>query len=81
MTPDQIEQLGRYETSAVYDDLQKLVIAYAEELTKNVRVPEALVNQLKERLSERELVELNLTVGIAQITNRFNEAFQIDMDF
>jgi alkylhydroperoxidase family enzyme len=46
-----------------------------------VRVPEALVNQLKERLSERELVELNLTVGIAQITNRFNEAFQIDMDF
>jgi alkylhydroperoxidase family enzyme len=46
-----------------------------------VRVSEALLNQLKERLSERELVELNLTVGIAQITNRFNEAFQIDMDF
>jgi len=58
-----------------------LVIAYAEELTKNVRVPEALVNRLKERLSERELVELNLTVGIAQVTNRFNEAFQIDIDF
>ncbi|HXH14239.1 MAG TPA: hypothetical protein VNP04_31325 [Alphaproteobacteria bacterium] len=46
-----------------------------------MRVPEALVNRLKERLSERELVELNLTVGIAQVTNRFNEAFQIDIDF
>jgi alkylhydroperoxidase family enzyme len=64
----------------VYDDLQKLVIEYAEELTKNVRVPEALMDQLKARLSEQELVELNLTVGIAQITNRFNESFKIDLD-
>jgi alkylhydroperoxidase family enzyme len=56
------------------------VIEYAEEVTRNIRVPEALMTQLKERLSERELVELNLTVGLAQITNRFNESFQIDLD-
>jgi alkylhydroperoxidase family enzyme len=56
------------------------VIEYAEEVTRNIRVPEALMTQLKERLSEQELVELNLTVGLAQITNRFNESFQIDLD-
>lgn len=65
----------------MYDDLQKLAIEYAEELTKNIRIPDPLWNQLKERLSERELVELNLTVGLAQVTNRFNESFQIDIDF
>lgn len=65
----------------MYDDLQKLAIEYAEELTKNIRIPDLLWNQLKERLSERELVELNLTVGLAQVTNRFNESFQIDIDF
>jgi alkylhydroperoxidase family enzyme len=81
LTQEQIEQLANYDSSAAYDELQKLVIAYAEELTRQVRVPESLVNQLKQRLSERELVELNLTVGLAQITNRFNEAFQIDVDF
>jgi alkylhydroperoxidase family enzyme len=69
-----------YKTSPVYDDLQKLVIEYAEELTKTVSTPESLMNQLKERLSEQELVELNLTVGLAQVTNRFNESFKIDLD-
>jgi alkylhydroperoxidase family enzyme len=69
-----------YKTSPVYDDLQKLVIEYAEELTKAVSTPEPLMNQLKERLSEQELVELNLTVGLAQVTNRFNESFKIDLD-
>lgn len=69
-----------YKTSPVYDDLQKLVIEYAEELTKTVSTPESLMNQLKERLNEQELVELNLTVGLAQVTNRFNESFKIDLD-
>jgi len=64
----------------VYEDLQKLVIEYAEELTKTVSTPEPLMNQLKARLSEQELVELNLTVGLAQVTNRFNESFKIDLD-
>ncbi|MBI3326796.1 MAG: hypothetical protein HYZ81_08855 [Nitrospinae bacterium] len=58
-----------------------MVIEYAEELTKNVNTPEALMNQLKQRLSEQELVELNLTVGLAQVTNRFNESFKTDLDF
>lgn len=49
-------------------------------MTKHVRTPEALMNRLKAHLSEQELVELNLTVGIAQITNRFNESFKIDLD-
>lgn len=56
------------------------MIEYAEEVTRNIRVPETLMIQLKERLSEQELVELNLTVGLAQMTNRFNESFQIDLD-
>ena len=38
------------------------------------------MNQLKERLSEQELVELNLTVGLAQVTNRFNKSLKIDLD-
>jgi uncharacterized peroxidase-related enzyme len=80
LTKEQIEQLSTYKTSDVYDDLQKLVIEYAVEVTQNIRVPEALMAQLKARLSEQELVEINLTVGLAQITNRFNESFQIDLD-
>ena len=38
------------------------------------------MNRLQERLSAQELVELNLTVGLAQVTNRFNESFKIDLD-
>ena len=80
MTNEQIDQLAHYATSPVYDDLQKLVLESAEELTRTASTPESLMNQLKERLSEQELVELNLTVGLAQVTNRFNESCRIDLD-
>jgi uncharacterized peroxidase-related enzyme len=80
LTEDQIAQLPSYKTSPAYDDTQRLVIEYAEEVTKHVCAPEALMNRLKEHFSEQELVELNLTVGIAQITNRFNESFKVDLD-
>jgi len=35
---------------------------------------------LKKHLSEEQLVELNVTVGTANLTNRFNMSFLTDPD-
>ena len=77
LTDQQLADTARYETSDAYDDLQRDVLRFAEEVTKNVRAGGELIGRLKARLSDRGLVELTLTVAIANLTNRVNEALEI----
>lgn len=38
------------------------------------------MEKLKQHLSEQELVELNLVVGVANLTNRVNESFKTELE-
>ncbi len=71
--------LDDYATSGAYDDLEKSVIAFAEELTQKATVAEAVIVQLKESLSTEHLVKLTAAVGQANWTNRFNNAFSVEL--
>jgi uncharacterized peroxidase-related enzyme len=80
ITEEQLQAINIYESSPLFTNLEKLVMKYAEELTKTVKSSEELLKELKKHLSEEELVELNLTVGTANLTNRFNMSFMTDLD-
>lgn len=54
-------------------------MAFTEQVTTKMRADAALVARLKGRLSDREIVELALTVSMANLTNRFNEALGIEL--
>jgi len=73
----QVNETEGYTESEIYDDLQRDVIQYAEEVTRYVVVNEELMARLKQKLSDRELVELAATVALANFTNRINETLQI----
>jgi uncharacterized peroxidase-related enzyme len=77
LTEPQLTELDTYKDSAAYDTVQKLVLRYAEDLTRTVRTESAVLDGLKQFLSEKELVELAMTVGIANMANRFTESFDI----
>lgn len=62
-----------------YDALQRDVIAFAEQVTSHVKPEAALMERLKAEFSERALVELTLTVALANFTNRVNETLGIDL--
>jgi len=80
ITEEQLQAISDYESSPLFTNLEKLVMKYAEELTKTVKSSEELLKELRKHLSEEELVELNLTVGTANLTNRFNMSFMTDLD-
>ncbi len=75
----QIEGVAESESGDAYDDLQRDVLRFAEAVTRDVRADNALVGRLRARLSERALMELTLTVALANLTNRMNEALQIEL--
>lgn len=76
LTQEQLDTIGNSQQNEAFDDLQKLALQFAEDLTKRVEVEEAVLQGLQSRLSEQELVELSLMVGLANLTNRFSEAFK-----
>lgn len=80
LTDQQIDEIGNYADSAAYSPVEKLVIRYAEELTRTAKTSEHLMDELKKNLKESDIVELNLTVGTANLTNRFNMSLMTDMD-
>jgi uncharacterized peroxidase-related enzyme len=75
----QVAETAQLETSDAYDDLQREVMRFAEEVTRHINVDDKLVALLKQRLGDRELVELAMTVGIANFTNRVTETLRLEL--
>lgn len=65
--------------SEIYDDLQRDVLQYAEEVTRNVVVTDELADRLKQKLTARELVELAVAVALANFTNRISETLRLEL--
>jgi len=75
----QVNETSQSETSDAYDDLERDVMRYAEEVTRHINVGDALVGRLKQQLDDREIVELAMTVGIANFTNRVTETLRMEL--
>ncbi len=79
MNDRQVAETAQYETSDAYDDLQREVMRFAEEVTRHINVTDAVYNRLKQKLGDREFVELAMTVGIANFTNRVTETLRLEL--
>ena len=75
----QIQDLEQYEQSTAYGDLERAVLRFAEQWTRQGKVAGDVLEQLKQSLSPAQLVTLAATVGLANWTNRFNETFGIQL--
>ena len=67
------------DTAAVLTPLQQSVIAFADDVVKNVRASDATFAPLKAALGHRPLVELVVAIGFYMAACRFLETFDIDV--
>ncbi len=78
MSEEQLRELPHFATSDAFSEVERLVIAYAEALTKTpVEVSDELFAALRERFSEAELVEITAEIAWENWRARFNHAFGI----
>ena len=80
MPKEKLEALPDYERSPLFDELERLVIRYAEQMTTRVQVEATLVAELKQRLTPQQLVQLTLSIAAANFTTRFNEALGTEIE-
>ena len=79
MNEAQIAAMDDYASSDQFDAQEKAVLQFSEQLTQGVRVDADTVNELKGFLNDAQLVVLAAAVGQANFTNRFNEAFAVEL--
>jgi len=77
----EIENLTEYETSNLFDNIDKLVLRYTTQMTNTpVRVDDDLFNELKMRFTDAQLVELTATIAHENLRARMDHALGIESD-
>lgn len=78
VTEAQLIDLPRYQESVAFSSIEKLVIAYAEAMTKTpVEVADALFAGLRQHFNEAQLVELTAAIAWENYRARFDHALGI----
>jgi alkylhydroperoxidase family enzyme len=73
---DKIRSVPAWRDSDAFDELERLVLAYAEAMTDTPpTVNDEMVERLSEHLDEAELVELTAIVALENMRSRMNSAF------
>ena len=75
----QIQDLERFEQSAAYSELEKLVLRFADQWTRQGKASAEVVKELTKSLKPAQMVVLAGSDGMANWTNRFNETFGIEL--
>jgi alkylhydroperoxidase family enzyme len=73
-----IEELRVDRTPEGLDGADRAVLAYADSMTRELRVPDDVFAQVREHFAEREVVELTATIAAYNCVSRFLEALRVD---
>ena len=70
-----------YQSSALFNEKEKAVLAWAEAMTLNTAKRDDVVWQEMRRLfSDAEIVEISLITGMFNMINRLNDSFRTELE-
>ncbi|HTS55393.1 MAG TPA: carboxymuconolactone decarboxylase family protein [Burkholderiales bacterium] len=78
LTQAQLDALPRWRQSTAFDAAERAVLAYAESMTREIHVPDAVFAAVASHFNPRETVELTATIAGYNLVSRFLEALKIE---
>jgi alkylhydroperoxidase family enzyme len=77
--PTKISQVPSWRESDVYNEIERLVLEYAEAMTETPpTVSDGLFARLRERLGDARLVELTALISLENMRSRTNAALGLE---
>lgn len=81
LTEAKLRELGNFEESREFTEVEKLAIRYAAAMTATpVEISDELIDQLRRHFNERQMVELTSAIAWENYRARFNHAFGIEAE-
>ena len=78
LTLEECNALKDWEGSALFDARERAVLVYADSMTRDIHVPEAVFSGLKLYFDERAIVELTVLIGTYNMHARVMQALEIN---
>jgi alkylhydroperoxidase family enzyme len=78
LTLEECAALADWQESRFFDETERAVLAYADAMTRNIKVPDTTFAALRPHLTERQIVELSVLVGTYNMHARVMTALEID---
>jgi 4-carboxymuconolactone decarboxylase len=78
LTREQVDALGDWRGSSLFDAKQHALLAYSDAMTEDIEVPEAVFSDVRKYFTERQTVELTMLVGAYNMLTRVLNALKID---
>jgi len=76
----QIDDLPDWQDSARFDAQEQAVLQYTDEVVRNIKASDKTFKKIAEFLSEKEIVELTVTIGYYGMVCRVLETLQIELE-
>jgi 4-carboxymuconolactone decarboxylase len=80
MTEVQLAAIRQGPDHPAFDDLQRLVMRYTDDVVRNIRASDETFDAVRARLSLQELQELTVAIGYYMTASRFLENFGVDIE-
>lgn len=81
VSEEQLKTLTFFQRSPAFDAKEKAALLYAERVTRGASaIREGALLELKKYFTDDQIVELTLTICVANFTNRFNDALMCPPD-
>lgn len=72
------EALKNWQDSSLFSPRDRAVLAYTDAMTRDIEVPDAVFEPLREYFDDRQLVELTVLIGTYAMHVRVFEALKLD---
>ena len=70
--------LSHWRLAQNFSERERAALAYAETMTRDVDVPDAVFNEVARHFNERQIVELTVLIGAYNMNTRVLKALQVD---
>jgi AhpD family alkylhydroperoxidase len=78
LTPEQVNALAGWQSSNLFSDKQRALLAYVDAMTRNVAVPDGVFADVRAYFNQRQTVELTMLIGAYNMLTRFLQALKVD---
>ena len=80
LTREECDALADWRASPFFSARERAVLAYADTMTREVTVPDAVFAEVKRHFDDREIVELTVLIGTYNMNARVLVALNLDLE-
>ncbi len=78
ITEAELAELSLWRMATCFSESERAALAYADTMTRDIEVPDAVFNELQHHFSDRQIVELTVLIGSYNMNTRVLKALEID---